>query len=131
MSPPEIAWTGIGSLPFSDESEALKHALSAYPRRPFVPELDRPEASGGMLAAVLPPLPLIAGGGFGVRVALSGTDPALAEAFLPTELAVSQTPLLRFWNGFLPGLSAAIGSTGVKAQLCGPVTLLRCVRDQY
>ncbi|HYC76947.1 MAG TPA: hypothetical protein VEI02_04890 [Planctomycetota bacterium] len=117
MAYPPFAVVGVGSLPFTDEAEALAHVAGRYSDAPFAPELPKRPDEPGMVAGWWPAAAVrtVEAG----RVRLSGppesflawlkaSDPAAAPAF---EVRARR--------------AAALAGPTLQIHVCGPVTLLR------
>jgi hypothetical protein len=117
MELPRFALSGVGSLPFSDEDEALSHAAAAYPDLPAVPELPQRAGEPGMISgawpAVVGALPTAAGATLHVGPAeIRDALDAGARAASPREEIAARRML-------------ALGRPQVAVHFPGPATLLR------
>ena len=108
--------SGVGSLPFAAEEEAISHIRSHYAPRDFVPELPRLPGEAGMIARMWPAEDIESAEG-GVR--LRDDPDRIGERLKAKDL--STLPFLRTIGRRLRALSGPV----VAIHLAGPVTLLR------
>ena len=116
MTSVRFGLTGVGSLPFADEAEAISHVKSCYSALPFTPELTQTSGESGMIARMWP-AELVESTDGGVRLSV---DPdRIGEALRAKDLSA-----LPFLDTVARRLRLSDGPE-VAVHLAGPVTLLR------